>query len=527
MPADTSEVASALDPRAALARDELAAAVLRLQLALAVGIPIWMAFGAVDWMIARHIDPDASLSYLWGLRGVGLALIAFTYVRLRLGLVRSRFSLRCHDVFVFSMTAVINSLLCIGFRGIESPYGAGMGLILSCHMLTATDSWRRNFLPLGLTALAYPVTLLAAAAFSPLLAAQLADPAAVGIFVLYNVISVSTVVFQLVAGHIMWILRREILEMRSLGRYQLKARLGRGGMGEVWAAWDQTLRRHVAIKLLRLPPHAEKVAMARFEREVRATSELTHPNTVRIFDCGTTGDGLLFYAMELLDGIDLAHLVSREGPLEPARAAYFIYQAARALSEAHVRGIIHRDIKPANLFVTTLGGEPDFLKVLDFGIAKVIAGDPAGPDSLTDTGYMAGTPGYIAPEVIRGEAPDARADVYGLGAVLYFLVTGVKPFEGPNGPAIVYAQLNGSFTPPSRRRGDTISPDLEEIIIRCLTVRRESRFTTARELASALAPIARESPSAASANLGSSSAAWHHHVSSVEDSGSIRESPTL
>src|SRR5690606_19918974 len=210
------------------------------------------------------------------------------------------------------------------------------------------------------------LTLAFASPLSAELAAQFTDPMALASFVLSQVFLLAAAALVLVGGHMIWALRRQVFETRSLGRYTLKHRLGAGGMGEVWAAHHRALRRDVAVKILKPETRGEPGAVARFEREVRATAELVHPPTVRVFDYGVTEDGLWYYAMELLDGDDLHALVSREGPLEPARAARLIWQAAKALGEAHARGIVHRDVKPENLFVTRIGGEGEFVKVLDF-----------------------------------------------------------------------------------------------------------------------------------------------------------------
>ncbi len=216
------------------------------------------------------------------------------------------------------------------------------------------------------------MVLFGAAAFSPHIAAQVHDPAAVTTLLINSAYVLSTCVLLVMCGHIVWSLRRQVFEARSLGRYRLKRRLASGGMGDVWAAYHPGLKRDVAVKILR-PETQERSARAleRFEREVHATAELVHPNTVRVFDYGTTEDGLWYYVMELLEGETLACHVARLGPLSPARAVHIVGQAARALGEAHERGIVHRDVKPENLFLTSLGGEHDFVKVLDFGIAKI------------------------------------------------------------------------------------------------------------------------------------------------------------
>jgi serine/threonine-protein kinase len=240
----------------------------------------------------------------------------------------------------------------------------------------------------------------------------------------------------------------------------------------------------VAIKILRNEARmGSDNAVLRFEREARATAELLHPNTVRVFDYGATEDGLLYYVMELLEGETLAEHVERLGPLPAARAVHIIGQAARALGEAHVRGIVHRDIKPENLFLTSLGGEHDFVKVLDFGIAKIMQDtDP----TMTRTGWLLGTPRYISPEVVSGKPADARSDVYGLGAVLYFLLCSKPPFDGESASAVVFAQVHHKPTPPSQRIGRPIPADLEAVVMRALRKDPNERYESASVFALAL-----------------------------------------
>jgi eukaryotic-like serine/threonine-protein kinase len=286
---------------------------------------------------------------------------------------------------------------------------------------------------------------------------------------------------------VLWLMRRELLELKGIGRYRLQRRLGRGAMGEVWAAYDQTLKRDVAIKLFSPAGADDHGTLERFEIEVRATAELKHPNTVRIYDSGMTADDRGFYAMELLDGMDLSRLVKTEGFLPPGRAARIIHQAARALAEAHGNGIVHRDIKPANIFLASLGGEPDFVKVLDFGIAKMRR---AEGDSLTKHGGIAGTPGYIAPEVILSRPADPRSDIYSLGAVMYFLLAGRCTFEGDSMGSALYAHVHTVPDPPSKKRGEALPKDIEAIVLRCLAKNPDDRFQTADELTAELAACA-------------------------------------
>ncbi|HTJ80995.1 MAG TPA: serine/threonine-protein kinase, partial [Polyangiaceae bacterium] len=224
-------------------------------------------------------------------------------------------------------------------------------------------------------------------------------------------------------------------------------------------------------------------AAARFEREVQALAELEHPNTVRVFDYGVTDDGLLYYAMELLTGVDLATLVRRAGPLSPARAVHMVLAASRALAEAHDKGMVHRDIKPENLFVASAGGELDFVKVLDFGIVRL---EEDGAEALTQDGHLAGTPTFMAPEVGRGAEADARSDVYALGAVLYFLLTGRPPFEGRGTAAMLSAHQTEPVMPPSLRMDAPLAKDVEELALRCLAKAPAERPKDAGELAELL-----------------------------------------
>jgi serine/threonine-protein kinase len=226
------------------------------------------------------------------------------------------------------------------------------------------------------------------------------------------------------AGHVLWSLRRSVFESRNLGRYRLIRRIGKGGMGEVWRAQDRALRREVALKILSPEHGRQPSAIARFEREIQATAEVAHPNVVRIHDWGVTDDGVWYYAMDLLQGMDLWSLVKQTGPLPADLVVHLGLGAAAGLAESHRRGVIHRDIKPGNLFVVAPANEPERLELLDFGIARADA-----DSELTQQGAVLGTPGYMAPEVKAGVPGGVPADVYSLGASLYYALTGRSPHE--------------------------------------------------------------------------------------------------
>jgi serine/threonine-protein kinase len=326
--------------------------------------------------------------------------------------------------------------------------------------------------------------LLGSAAFSPAMAAQFHDRVAIVTLLVNSAFILATYVCLVVCGNMVWLLRKQLFEARSLGRYRLKRPLASGGMGDVWVAHHPSLKREVAVKVLRADVQAQSdVATARFEREVEAMTGLMHPNTVRVFDYGTTEDGLLYYVMELLEGETLAAHVKRRGPLPATRAVHIVGQAARALAEAHDRGIIHRDIKPANLFLTSLPGDADVVKVLDFGLAKFAHLD----STITRSGGLLGTPEYMSTEVAIGMPADARSDVYALGAVLYFLLCGRPPFVAAGNAFALLVALQGRPDPPSTHATHPVPPDLEAVVLRALEKKPEARYGSAESFARALA----------------------------------------
>ncbi len=276
-------------------------------------------------------------------------------------------------------------------------------------------------------------------------------------------------------------------EARELGSYRLVERLGQGGMGEVWKAKHRLLARPAAVKLIR----ASNVANAnsddvvrRFEREAQVTAGLSSPHTVQLFDFGVADDGSFYYVMELLEGLDFERFVQRYGPMRAERVIYLLRQVCHSLAEAESYGLVHRDIKPANLFLCRYGGEHDFVKVLDFGIAKA-APDmlETGAIGLTQDNMLQGTPAYIAPEqVLNTSRVDGRADIYATGCVGYYLLTGRPVFTGKSPMEIVVHHT----TRRRRRRREgselPIPPALDRVILDCLAKDPAKRPQSAREL---------------------------------------------
>lgn len=289
-------------------------------------------------------------------------------------------------------------------------------------------------------------------------------------------------------------LRRAVSDIRRLGQYTLEEKLGEGGMGVVYRASHGMLRRPTAIKLL-LPDRAGKAALMRFEREVRRTAMLTHPNTVTVFDYGRTTDGVFYYAMELLEGASLDEIVEVDGPQPPERVIHLLTQAAASLAEAHDAGLIHRDVKPGNILVVDRGGISDLVKVVDFGLVKDVSGKASGETApeptLTLANSITGTPLYMAPEtVIAPETVDARADLYALGAVGYWLLTGTHVFNGTSIVEVCAHHLHSMPEPPSVRLRGPVPDDLEAVILACLAKRPEDRPASAHVLRERLAACA-------------------------------------
>jgi serine/threonine-protein kinase len=334
-------------------------------------------------------------------------------------------------------------------------------LLTSAYGLLIPNTWRRCAAVVGVMAL-WPVLFNAVLGLQDRpFETRLCFGADIG---LNMAIAASLAIY---GSHRIEVLRRQALEARKLGPYQLKRRLGAGGMGEVYLAEHVLLRRPCAIKLIR-PEHAsDPQSLRRFEREVRATATLSHPNTVEVFDYGHADDGTFYYAMEYLPGLSLKELVERHGPLPPERAVHLLRQVCGALHEAHGIGLVHRDVKPGNVLVCERGGEPDVAKLLDFGLVRAPGPDQGG-QTLTGEGMIAGTPAYMSPEQTAGRTDlDARSDIYSLGAVAYFLLTGRPPFVRATAMQTLAAHLTETVTAPDRHRPD-VPADLQAAVLRCL-----------------------------------------------------------
>jgi hypothetical protein len=295
-----------------------------------------------------------------------------------------------------------------------------------------------------------------------------------------------------VAARVVYRLGTELTHARELGSYRLVERLGEGGMGEVWRAEHHLLARPAAIKLIRTSDDAESPEArelgARFEREAQVTSTLRSPHTIQLYDFGIADDGAFYYVMELLDGFDLQVLVERFGPVPVDRAVHLLIQACDSLSEAHDRGLIHRDIKPANVYVCRYGREVDFIKVLDFGLVKPADAEESATQLEISGAHAAhGTPAFMPPEQALGnQAIDGRADLYALGCVAYWLVTGKPVFQGSSPIDTIVKHVSAAPDPPSRHSSMDVPPEFDALVLECLSKDPDQRPPTADVVANRL-----------------------------------------
>ena len=280
--------------------------------------------------------------------------------------------------------------------------------------------------------------------------------------------------------------RAAAIEAKQLGQYELEEKLGAGAMGVVYRGRHAMLRRPTAIKLLDADKVTEQ-SIARFEREVQITSQLNHPNTVAIYDFGRTPEDVFYYAMEFIEGINLQTLVEQYGPQPAGRVIHILRQVCGSLYEAHSLGLVHRDIKPANIMLSRRAAEADFVKVLDFGLVKARDDEPQAGENQS----LAGTPLYMSPEAIQlPSSVDACSDLYAVGAVGYFLLTGRPVFEASSIVDLCNKHVAETPTPPSQRLGQPVPGDLENVVLARLEEARARRPQTARELSQRLARCA-------------------------------------
>jgi eukaryotic-like serine/threonine-protein kinase len=285
-------------------------------------------------------------------------------------------------------------------------------------------------------------------------------------------------------------------------KYRVEQMIGEGGMGKVYKATQIALDKPVVLKVLRQALLSDQRTVARFQREAKAASRLNHPNSISVLDFGQAEDGAMYIAMEYVQGKDLHHILSREWPLSESRVIRIMGQVLSALADAHSASVIHRDLKPENIMVEQRrGGEPDFVKVLDFGIAKIIDGSNDDGPALTRAGFVCGTPEYMSPEQARGAHLDHRSDLYAVGVIVYQLMTGMLPFDSDSAVGFATKHLTEVPLTPSRRRPDArVSPAMERLIMKALAKNPDDRPQTAEQFRAELQAIEKERRAGASAS---------------------------
>lgn len=384
-----------------------------------------------------------------------------------------------------------------------------ISVFASCMMLTVRSalvpSRMQHTIALGV-AMAVPIVAVPVASYRP--SAGSAPGAVMNLAISTSSSWLVGIAVCAVLSAVIYGLHEDVEKARRLGQYTLEKKIGEGGMGVVYLARHALLRRPTAVKLLPRTKVGEET-IRRFEREVQITAELKHPNTITVYDYGRTPDGVFYYAMELLEGPTLQVLVDRTGPQPPARVLHVLQMITGALAEAHGRGLIHRDIKPANIVLSERGGMLDVATVLDFGLAREI--DRPKDAGATFDGKIVGTPLYLAPEsILDADAADPRSDIYALGAVAYFMLTGTTVFGGKTVVEVCSHHLYTPVVPPSSRTSAPIPRDLEALVLRCLAKTPGERPTTARALEIELAALDVEAWNASDASTW-----WNEHRSSL------------
>ncbi|MEN8143886.1 MAG: serine/threonine-protein kinase [Gemmatimonadota bacterium] len=470
----------------------------RCKLVFRIAVLASLAFVAALQLANQSVGVDAT-----GLTGLRWSLelafpityaLALAYLYLNSNTARG---LQTITLVAFGISVVAATLHWAVFAPQTPPTA---GVVISLFIPAAFIPWQQKY-QIGLG-----VVAIVATAFFPLLAYELVGEvrtfwdgiqggagdrnAMLSHAALSTFTATIFAVLSVLITRTLYSLRQTAIKARRMGNYVIHRELGRGGMGRVYVAEHALLCRPSAVKVLEPPPGEAATALARFEREVRLSSSLTHPNTITIFDYGRTSDSTFYYAMEYLEGMDLQEFVERFGPLPGNRVAFILNQIAGSLEEAHTQDIVHRDLKPSNIFLTRRGGLFDFVKVLDFGLAKKIEAADSAPE-LTQAGALFGTPRYLAPEMIYGrEQPDARADIYNLGAVAYWMLTGQPPFTSASPVELLIDHVKTRPRPPAALAEEKIPAELDALVMKCLEKKPQDRFASIRELRQALDGIA-------------------------------------
>lgn len=468
--------------------DLLAAGVRRLGYVALLTASVSLVFAVVMRLVAAHMGqpPYAGVVLFGEVASIVASLGTFALTR-RAGLDPAEILDRA---LVFEVA--MGLLFAIEFHSLPLGTGAlpkgwsSVAVWLMAFPLLVPSTRGKTALATVATALMDPLGLLVAISLG-----HQPAPGADAAIAMFLPTAIACVI-GIVGSRIVYRLTAEAGRAEELGSYRLVSPLGHGGMGEVWRAEHRMLARDAAIKLVRAGTDLSgRELMARFEREAKVTAGLRSPHTVQLYDFGRSDDGAFYYVMELLEGFTLDEVVRRFGPLPPGRVVHVLGQVCHSLAEAHAAGLVHRDIKPGNIFLSRYGGDPDFVKVLDFGLVKSLSASAA---DLTQTGLLAGTPAYMPPEMALGRPVDGRTDLYALGAVGYTLLTGLPVFERATALETIHDHASTIPIPPSRRVATQVPPGLERVLLDCLAKEPDQRPQSARALQARLAEISLPEP---------------------------------
>ena len=455
---------------------------LLVQRAIGTGLWVWPSFTALDAYMCFVAFPNAPFRLFLVYR-VAIELVFFAVFRASLRETADGRALFRWLSVSFSATAFVIALMAIHLGGIRSPYMHGISLVALVWAALIPLHWRRGLPTCVSIGVAFPIVMSIGAIVSPAARAEWITRSSLIVFASNYVFVLSSSTLGVILSHLVWSAQQQA---RNVGSYELEGRLGRGGMGEVWRAKHHLLARRAAIKLIRPDvlggdAKSRALAVARFEREAQATALLGSPHTIDLYDFGVSDAGAFYYVMELLVGRDMESLVRTFGQQPPERVLYLLEQVCESLSEAHSVGLVHRDIKPSNIYVCRVGLHYDFVKVLDFGLARHAAG--LMPDTHQTMDHIPGTPAYMAPEtILEAGKTDRRADIYSLGCVVYFLVTGHLVFEGETPMKTLVSHIEDPPIPPSQRTEIEVPKALDDLILACLEKDKAKRPQDAQEL---------------------------------------------
>ncbi len=471
--------------RETLPPDLLAAGVTRLGYVALLMAGIVLAFAIVERVVVARAGVGAFPGIVaFGQTSVVVASLGMYAITRRAGLDPAELLDRA---LVYE--ALVGFLLATVYHAVPDPPGvlpkgfSSVAVLIMAFPLLVPSTRGKTVLATIATALMDPIGLLIGIALGY-------RPAPSGTFAIAMFLPTAiAAIVAIIGSRIVYRLSAQAGRAEELGSYRLVAPLGHGGMGEVWRAEHRMLARDAAIKLVRgRQGGIPRELVSRFEREAKATAGLRSPHTVQLYDFGRSDDGAFYYVMELLDGYTLDKLVERYGPLVPERVVHVLLQACRSLAEAHAAGLVHRDIKPGNIFLCRYGGESDFVKVVDFGLVKDVSS--AGAVNLTQTGLIAGTPAFMPPEMALGRDVDGRSDLYALGCVGYYLLTGLPVFDRKTALETLHDHTSTTPIPPSKRVATPVPADLEAVLLACLAKDPADRPDTARVLEARLASTA-------------------------------------